>query len=145
MEQIVLRETMMHLRDNQGIRPRQNGFTKGRSCLTNMISFCELVILLVDEGKAVEMVYLDFSKAFDTVSHSILLEKLAAHGLDRYALGLAIQPVLYPAKRVGVMELSPAGNQSCVVFPRGQYRDPACLIFTDDLDEGNEVHCRFHR
>jgi len=37
---------------------------------------------LVDEGKAVDVVYLEFSKSFDTVPHSILLEKLSAHGLD---------------------------------------------------------------
>jgi len=42
---------------------------------------------LVDKGKAVDIVYLDFSKAFDTVSHRILLRKLAAHSLDRYMLG----------------------------------------------------------
>lgn len=40
----------------------------------------------VDEGKAVDLVYPDFSKTFDSVSHSILLENLAVHGLDRYTL-----------------------------------------------------------
>jgi len=40
----------------------------------------------MDEGKAVDIVYLDFSKAFDAISYSIFLEKLAACGLDRYTL-----------------------------------------------------------
>jgi len=71
-----------HVKDNQEIRPSQRGFMKGRSCLTNLISFYDQVTRLVDEGKAKDVIYLDFNKAFDTVPHGILLEKLAAHGLD---------------------------------------------------------------
>lgn len=53
-----------------------------RSCLTILISFCGKVTHLADEGKAIDVVYLDFSKAFDIVHHTILLERLAAHGLQ---------------------------------------------------------------
>jgi len=55
---------------------------KGRSCLTTLISFYDQVTRLVDEGKAVDVVYLDFSKSSDTVPHSILLQTLAVHGSD---------------------------------------------------------------
>jgi len=78
---------MQHVPDKWGIRPSQHGFTKGRSCLTNLISFYDPVTCLVDEGKAVDVVYLDLSQAFGTVSHSKLLQKLAVCGLDRYTLG----------------------------------------------------------
>ena len=42
--------------------------------------------VLVDDGRVVDVFYLDFSKTFDTVSHGILLQKLAAHGLDSFTL-----------------------------------------------------------
>ena len=73
---------MDQLKVNQGIRPSKHGFMNGRSCLTNLISFYDKVTRLVDEGQAVDVVYLDFSKGFDTVPHNILVEKPAAHGLD---------------------------------------------------------------
>ncbi|XP_066858563.1 LINE-1 reverse transcriptase homolog [Anser cygnoides] len=58
MEQIILRVITRHLQGKQAIRPSQHGFMKGRSCLTNLISFYDQVTRLVDEGKAVDVVYL---------------------------------------------------------------------------------------
>jgi len=78
MERFILSALTRSVKDNQGFRPSQHVFMKGRSCLTNLISFYDHVTCLVDEGKAVDVVYLEFSKVFDTVSHSILLERLAA-------------------------------------------------------------------
>ena len=82
MEWIILGTIMDQLKVNQGIRPSQHGFMNGRSCLTNLISFYDKVTRSVDEGQAVDVVYLEFREAFDTVPHNILVEKLAAHGLD---------------------------------------------------------------
>ena len=63
---------MDQLKVNQRIRPHLHGLMNYRSCLADLISFYDKVTCLVDEGKAVNVVYLDFSKAFDTVPHSIL-------------------------------------------------------------------------
>lgn len=63
------------------IRPNLHGFMKSISCLTSLISFYNKVTHLVDMGSAVDIVDVEFSKAFDTASHSIL-QKLVAHSLD---------------------------------------------------------------
>ena len=53
------------------IGKNQHGFDKGKSCLTNLIAFYDKVTWSVDVGQAVDMAYLDFSKAFNTVSNSL--------------------------------------------------------------------------
>jgi len=64
------------------IRSSQHGFTKGKSCLTNMTAFYNGMTSCVDEGRAVDIVYLDFSKAFDMVFHNIHLGKLRKCGQE---------------------------------------------------------------
>ena len=86
MEQIISGAIMDQLKVNEGFTPSQHGFTNGRSCLTNLISVYDKVTRLADEGKAVDGVYLDFSKAFDMVPHHILLSNLERHELEGWTV-----------------------------------------------------------
>ncbi|GAB0209846.1 mitochondrial enolase superfamily member 1 [Grus japonensis] len=86
MEQLILGVINKHVEEKEAIGSGQHGFTKGNSCLTHLIAFDDGMTGWMDEGRAVDIVYLDFSKAFDTVSHNILTGKLRKCGLDEWTV-----------------------------------------------------------
>ena len=59
----------------------QHGFLSRRSCLTNLLEFLEYVTSDIEQNKPVDVIYLDFRKAFDDVPHIRLLCKVEAHGI----------------------------------------------------------------
>jgi len=64
------------------INPSLHGFLKARSCLTNMF-FLKDVTKWVDKCSPIDIIYLDFQKAFDKVPHQRKLLKLKYHGIGK--------------------------------------------------------------
>ena len=86
MEQLVLDTISKQLEEKKVIRNNQHVFVKGKSRSTNLVVFSDSITSWVDRGRAVDVIYLDFSKAFDTVSHDILIWKLRKCGIDEWML-----------------------------------------------------------
>ncbi|KAF2345737.1 Reverse transcriptase domain, partial [Trinorchestia longiramus] len=81
IERLLKVRITKHLNDQNRINDTQHGFREKCSCLTNLLDFFGEVNRIYDRPKAVDLVYLDFQKAFDKVPHERLITKVEAHGI----------------------------------------------------------------
>ena len=81
MEGIVRERITSHLIKHKLISPSQHGFVKKKACVTNLLECQHVVSGLLNENKSVDVLYTDFEKAFDKVSHKKLIIKLKAYGI----------------------------------------------------------------
>jgi len=78
MESTIKDNVLRHILDNNNlISPFQYGFLPGRSCSTQLLNIMDHFAKALDKGNYVDVIYLDFQKAFDSVPHKRLLCKLA--------------------------------------------------------------------
>ena len=83
---MIKNKVFTFLEDNKIIKDSQHGFRKRRSYLTNLPEFFYEVFNSYDETKTVDIIYIDFQKAFNTVPHKRLMSKVKAHGIARNTL-----------------------------------------------------------
>lgn len=72
---------MKHIEENRILNPNQHAFRKGLSCESQLIMTMQDLTCNFDNHITTDIAVLDFSKAFDVVPHSKLIQKLGYYGI----------------------------------------------------------------
>ena len=97
-ERVVRKSLVKHLEEHGFLPDGQHGFRAFRSTLTQLLSYWDTILTDMETGKGVDVIYTDFSKAFDTVETGVLLHELKECGV-RGKLGCWIASFLDPGAR----------------------------------------------
>jgi Reverse transcriptase (RNA-dependent DNA polymerase)/Endonuclease-reverse transcriptase len=136
LESLIKDAVMNHLINENLIKQSQHGFMPGRSCTTNLTMFLDSLTKAVDEGKAADIFYLDFAKAFDKVPHKRLMVKVRAKGISGKLYNWIEAWLRGRTQSVAVGSAESADSNVESGVPQGTVMGPPLFtIFIDDIDD----------
>ena len=126
MEYFVKEAVMNYIIEEKILSSKQYGFKSGRSTTTQLLRYLDKCIETIVDGGVVDVIYLDFAKAFDTVPHRRLIVKLESYGINGNILNW-IKAFL--SRRSQVVKVNGADSESTAVLS-GIPQGSVCLSYT---------------